>query len=207
MTRKLDEASRKKIEQALSERFGDPIIGVQMPRLVEAALCEGCGCMKQLEEEEACSECGTMEAEIDESWGSNRNPPWQPPADPNKTWISSIDGARRGYCRTCKGRGKIENSSGNLTVCYGCKGQKIVTLPNTEGVVKEARSRVSPQEVEATWEDLYMQLGIVGLAELSSWLAAPEEVVAQAINKVGWLAVDNNGNVVEKGLSEPPPAN
>lgn len=89
MTRKLTESGLKQIEQTLIERFGDPIIGVELPRLTEASVCEGCGCMKELEEEETCSQCGTMATELDESWGSNRNPPWQPPADPNKTWISS----------------------------------------------------------------------------------------------------------------------
>lgn len=52
----------------------------------------------------------------------------EPPADPNKTWISPLDGAKRGYCRVCLGRGKVENSKGNRSVCYNCKGQKIVTI-------------------------------------------------------------------------------
>lgn len=77
MTRKLDEANLKQIERTLAERFGDPIDGVVLPQLVEASLCEGCGCMKELEEEETCNQCGMMTTELDESWGSNRNAPWR----------------------------------------------------------------------------------------------------------------------------------
>lgn len=65
MTRKLDEGAISQIERALTERFGDPIANVVIPKPIGPTLCEGCGCMQELEEEEeACSECGMMQDEL-----------------------------------------------------------------------------------------------------------------------------------------------
>lgn len=66
MTRKLDEGTVSQIERALTERFGDPIAVGIAPKPIVPTLCEGCGCMQQLDEEETCSECGMMAPELDE---------------------------------------------------------------------------------------------------------------------------------------------
>lgn len=86
MTRRLDEGTAKEIQDVLEERFGEPITDVR-PVIAENLTCEGCGCMKQLEEEETCDECGSMPTNIDENMFQ---PPWgKPPADPGKTWVDS----------------------------------------------------------------------------------------------------------------------
>ena len=64
MTRKLNESVVSEIERALTERFGDPLTEVR-PMIAESLTCEGCGCMKQLEEEETCNQCGMMQTELD----------------------------------------------------------------------------------------------------------------------------------------------
>ena len=45
------------------------------------------------------------------------------------------------------------------------------------GQLEEARARVSPEEIEITWEDLSHESEYVSLESLASWLAVPEEVV------------------------------
>lgn len=68
----------------------------------------------------------------------------------------------------------------------------------------ETRDRVSKAEVEQTWEDLYTENGQVSLEELASWLAAPEEIVERMLAQT-YLIVDQDGFVVERGISTPPP--
>lgn len=121
-------------------------------------------------------------------------------------------------CRVCQGTnwdcrqcGKENDEDAN--VCQKC------------GLTKKAvnehvgRARVSPQEVLATWEQLYVsslqnrrsgdphgvEPGKVSFEELVSWLQASEDAVMAALPKVG-LVVDKDGDVVERGLSVPPPA-
>ncbi len=81
------------------------------------------------------------------------------------------------------------------------------------------RSRVAPQEVLTTWEELYVnslqnrrsgdmqgiEPGKVSFEELVSWLQASDEAVKVVLSKVG-LIIDKGGNVVERGLSVPPSA-
>lgn len=84
--------------------------------------------------------------------------------------------------------------------------------------LSEARTHVSAEEVLASWEDLYMnslqnnrkgdieglEPGVVSLEELSSWLGAPESVVAAALQRSGLMLDPRTQNVVERGLSVPP---
>ena len=55
MSTKLDD-----MERMLQERFGDPLVAEIRPTLNESLVCEGCGCMQQMEEADTCSECGMM---------------------------------------------------------------------------------------------------------------------------------------------------
>lgn len=92
------------------------------------------------------------------------------------------------------------------------------TIGRIRQLVNEQVRRVTPQEVLATWEDLYMNSmrnkrkgdipgmvpGKVTLPELASWLQTTEYAIRDVLHKTG-LIVDKDGNVVERGLSTPPP--
>lgn len=87
-------------------------------------------------------------------------------------------------------------------------------------LIREMSDRdVSPSEVLATWEDLYVNSlrnkrkgdvqgvtpGEVSLEELMSWLQSSNEpAVRRAIVKAG-LVVDKANAVVQRGMSVPPP--
>ena len=87
-----------------------------------------------------------------------------------------------------------------------------------ENLVRETRDRVSPDEVMTTWEDLYVnslhsrrksdqhggEPGRVSLEVLTSWLGTTEDAVLDALAQTS-LVVDRHGNVVERGISTPPP--
>lgn len=89
----------------------------------------------------------------------------------------------------------------------------------SEALSNTARERVSPSEVLATWEDLYVNStknrrkgdieglvpGHVSLEELASWLGVGEDVVKRFLHGAG-LIVDKHGNVVERGITVPPPS-
>ncbi len=95
------------------------------------------------------------------------------------------------------------------------------TVGHIRKLVKEhvGRSRVSPQEVLATWEELYVnslqnrrsgdmpgiEPGKVSFEELVSWLQASNTAVEDVLSRVG-LIIDRDGNVVERGLSVHPSA-
>ncbi len=86
-----------------------------------------------------------------------------------------------------------------------------------EGVVREGRFGLSPQEVLTTWEDLYVDslrqrrktddpagpAGVVSLESLASWLAVPPEAVKNVLHKAG-LLLDKSGNVVSRGHTPAP---
>lgn len=72
------------------------------------------------------------------------------------------------------------------------------SIHNKKKGVKEGAYRLSPVEVGQTWEDLYIEMGSVPLEVLSSWLSAPDELVKRSLPT--YLTIDQNGNVVEKGL-------
>lgn len=59
--------------------------------------------------------------------------------------------------------------------------------------VNETRSRVSPQEVEIAFDDLYTSEGYVSLEILASWLATTEDAVLQSLPE--HLSVDVDGTV------------
>lgn len=177
MTRRLNVETVKGIRTDMNEKFGSPLL-------------ESDGEQKTLR---ACNAC------------KGQGKRWE-------EWHKANVGKkmRRVVCHNCKGRGVIESKPQSVDEGEGCGCGGMMTFEGDtcgacgrmgENLVREGRNHVSTQEVEATWEDLYMQLGTVGLDDLSSWLAAPENVVAQAIQRVGWLAVDRNGNVVERGIS------
>jgi hypothetical protein len=93
-----------------------------------------------------------------------------------------------------------------------------LTVRQLKRLVAEARDHVGLDELMTTWEDLYLNSvqnrrqgdipgltpGAVSLDELVSWLNASEEAVRKAISRSP-LVVDKSGNVIEKGISTPPP--
>lgn len=68
--------------------------------------------------------------------------------------------------------------------------------------LSEIRNRVSPTEIEATWEDLFIDNAEAPtVEELASWLGSTPEAVKAALPN--WLIVDDEDRVVEKGMSSP----
>lgn len=108
--------------------------------------------------------------------------------------------------------------------CLEHEEQRRVLMKTTIGVIRKliremSDREVSPPEVLATWEDLYVNSlrnkrkgdvrgvtpGEVSLEELMSWLQSNNEpAVRRAIVKAG-LVVDKDNSVVQRGMSVPSP--
>lgn len=115
---------------------------------------------------------------------------WSPPQ--NEIDESEAGGRHPGHADSC--------------TCPDCQ-------PN-QRMGERARTRLSPQEVMTTWEDLQVSShqnrrttdpkgglpGEVSFEELVSWLGAPEGAVKAAMVSAG-LIIDKRGNVVERGIS------
>jgi hypothetical protein len=115
---------------------------------------------------------------------------------------------------TCKDCGSMLELDSDSCTNEGCSSTKKVKetkilkrksrwLLESKKLFLEIRDKVSESELVQTWEDLFVDSGIVSVEELASWVNATEEAVAAALPS--WLVVDKHGHVVEKGNSVPPP--
>lgn len=119
---------------------------------------------------------------------------WTDEPKKDRPW-SDPNVVKESACSQC---GMMETEVGG-----GCPAGHMEGGANVKKDVQESRTHVSPVEVEQTWEDLYMDAGPPPLEVLASWLQASEDAVVNSLPS--YLTVNKDGEVVEKGISEPPP--
>jgi hypothetical protein len=140
--------------------------------------------MPEVSDYETCGECGYDHA--------------YEPEEANR-WHQEFD-----HIETCQcgGENLKKLPDGNVQ-CKDC-GRSWMSESHK---LTETRGKVSSEEVTTTWEDLYSDPelgGAVNVEDLASWLATTVDAVKSVLPS--WLMVDKNNDVVEKGMSTPPPA-